>query len=38
MKKLAIIFFGVIAVVWGLSKLSGGVTSAPSANAAAEQA
>lgn len=42
MKKLAIIFFGVIAVVWALSKLSGGAVSAPSANvaaaAAAEQA
>lgn len=40
MKKLAIIFFGVIALVWALSKLSGGVASSPSANvaAAAEQA
>jgi hypothetical protein len=42
MKKLAIIFFGVIAVVWALSKLSGGAANVPSASivaaAAAEQA
>ena len=42
MKKLAIIFFGTIAVVWALSKLSGGAASAPTAHiaaaAAAEQA
>ncbi|KAF1708650.1 hypothetical protein [Pseudoxanthomonas sacheonensis] len=37
MKKLAIIFLGVIVVVWALSKLSGGAASAPSPNAAAEQ-